>query len=207
MSATSGLPSTTLELLGARLQRIDYALHGNTESSSPPTPTSPTTSATATARLRTLERQLQTLLSRSRTAREVLHLQQTHPELFRDDTAPPPALPPSSLAVAVLANAQLYTRVAAQLGTLKDSAVPDSAAFARLVELQPRLERAAVRQEEQAREVAELRARSAVAVEHWYEEGVLGMGERWAEWEERMRDCEIVVRRMEGAKKREEGVV
>jgi len=33
------------------------------------------------------------------------------------------------------------------------------------------------------------------------------MAERWAEWEERMRDVEIVVRRLEAMKKREEELV
>ena len=35
---------------------------------------------------------------------------------------------------------------------------------------------------------------------------VVGMSERWAEWEERVRDVEILVRRMEAAKKRDEGI-
>jgi hypothetical protein len=33
------------------------------------------------------------------------------------------------------------------------------------------------------------------------------MAEQWAEWEERMRDVEIVVRRLEAVKKREEELV
>ena len=63
------------------------------------------------------------------------------------------------------------------------------------------------RSKEQAKEFAELRARSAKVVEQWYENGVLDMGEKWADWEERLRDCEILVRRNEAAKKREEGTL
>ena len=63
------------------------------------------------------------------------------------------------------------------------------------------------KQEQQAEELAELRARSAVVVEKWYSEGVLKMGERWADWEERLREGEILIRRREAAKKREEGLV
>ncbi len=75
------------------------------------------------------------------------------------------------------------------------------------MDLAPRIEKARVRQEKQAREVAELRSRSARVVEQWLEVGMLGMSERWAEWEERLREVEIVVRRREGAKRRENGMV
>ena len=50
--------------------------------------------------------------------------------------------------------------------------------------------------------MAALRARSAKAVQRWYELGVLGQGECWAEWEGRMEECEKKVRRAEGGRKR-----
>ncbi len=85
--------------------------------------------------------------------------------------------------------------------------MPDPAAAAKLIELRPRIQQAHRRQIAQAKEFAELRARSAQAVENWYEGGVLGMGEQWAEWEERLRDAEILVRRREAAKWREDGTI
>ena len=42
-------------------------------------------------------------------------------------------------------------------------------------------------------------------VERWYEGGVLGMGEQWAGWEERVREGEILVRRREARQRREDG--
>lgn len=63
------------------------------------------------------------------------------------------------------------------------------------------------KQDEQAQAVAELRARSAKVVEKWYVSEVQGMGEAWAGWEERVREGEILVRRKEAVKRREEGVV
>lgn len=80
--------------------------------------------------------------------------------------------------------------------------------MAKLIAQQARLDQARQKQDEQAREFAELRARSARLVETWYEEGVLGMGEKWAAWEEKLREGEILVRRREARVKREkEGVV
>ena len=97
--------------------------------------------------------------------------------------------------------------MSARLSQLQETSIPDPAASAKLIELQPRIEKVRAKQEAQLQELAELRAKSAKAVEIWYEGGVLGMGERWAEWEERLRDAEISVRRREAAKKREEGLV
>ena len=51
--------------------------------------------------------------------------------------------------------------------------------------------------------MAALRARSAKAVQRWYELGVLGQGECWAEWEGRMEECEKKVRRVVGDQKRD----
>lgn len=80
--------------------------------------------------------------------------------------------------------------------------MPDPAALTPLVDIVPRIEKARVKQDKQAAELAELRARSARAVEEWYTGGVLGMGERWTEWEERVKEAEILVRRKEAYKKR-----
>ena len=46
-------------------------------------------------------------------------------------------------------------------------------------------------------QMKDLRARSAIIVERWYEFGVLGEGECWAEWEGRLRGVEKTVRRRE----------
>ena len=55
-------------------------------------------------------------------------------------------------------------------------------------------------QQHQESEVAELRARSAKLLESWINTGVVATGERWADWEARVRDVtrtvSILERRM-----------
>ena len=46
--------------------------------------------------------------------------------------------------------------------------------------------------------MAELRTRSAKAIQRWYELGVLGESECWTEWEGRIVEVEKMVRREEG---------
>lgn len=208
MAVTADTPLRSLDSLEARLQRISYALNGDQEiEDAPTTPRAGDTSAAS--RLRRLETQMQTLASKSSTADQVLKLQAQHPNIFNpgNNAEQPNTLPLPSQAALVLAHAQLYSRIAGQLQSLQETNVPDPTSASKLRELQPRIDKAAARQEQQANELAELRSRSAAAVEKWYETGVLGMAERWAEWEERMRDVEIVVRRLEAVKKREEELV
>ncbi|KAK0836376.1 hypothetical protein LTR03_013735 [Friedmanniomyces endolithicus] len=203
MASSKQTTADTPALLDERLRRVNYALHGDSEvRDSEQTPRS------AIARLRALERTLAQLLARSPAAAEVLALQKAHPSLFHPHPSNlPSTLPPSQVAALILAHSQLYTSVSANLTQLQDTRVPDPAGTVKFVDLAPRIEKARVRQEKQAREVAELRSRSARVVEQWLEVGMLGMSERWAEWEERLREVEIVVRRREGAKRRENGMV
>lgn len=208
MAVANEIREPSLDSLEARLQRISYALTGDEENEDAST-TPKLGDATAAARLRNLERHMQTLASRSSTADQVLKLQAKHPEIFNQVTSAeqPNTLPLASQAALVLSHAQLYSRVSGQLQSLQETTVPDPTSASKLHELQPRIDKAAARQDQQAKELAELRSRSAAAVEKWYETGVLGMAERWTEWEERMRDVEIVVRRLEAVKKREEEIV
>lgn len=66
------------------------------------------------------------------------------------------------------------------------------------------MERVAELQEEQGRSVAELRVRTARVLQRWYELGLVGNGECWAEWEGRLEGVERGVRRGEVARAREE---
>lgn len=208
MAVTDDTPAHFLDSLEARLQRISYALNGDQEiedAATAPTPAD----ATAASRLRKLELQMQTLASKSSTVDQVLKLQAQHPHIFTqaNSAEQPNTLSLPSQAALVLSHAQLYSKISGQLQSLQETSVPEPTSASKLRELQPRIDRAAAKQEQQAAELAELRSRSAAAVERWYETGVLGMAEQWAEWEERMRDVEIVVRRLEAVKKREEELV
>lgn len=203
--------SDTLALLEERLLRIDYIIHGDSSSRSTPSDSNtnrPTLSATE--RLRKLERNLASLTTKSSTVSDVLALQRQHPTIFQPQTTNtvPPLVPPA-LAALILAHAPLFQQSSTALQTLQSqSSIPDPGTLAKLVASQPRLDRVRAKQDEQAREFAELRVRSARVVEKWYEDGVLRMGEKWAGWEERLRESEILVRRVEARERRErEGLV
>lgn len=207
MATTAEATADTLSMLEARLKRIHYLLNGDGYTSKPSTTPKNTTSAAV--RLRALERSLQNLASSSSTINDILNLQKAHPEIF-DPTASssaPPALPPTSLASLVLAHSSIYNTLSTSLTQLQDLDVPDPSTAAKLTNLNPRIGKVRMKQRAQGAEFAELRDRSARAVEAWYEGGVLGMDGQWAEWEERLRDAEILVRRREAAKRREDGEV
>ncbi|KAK5170538.1 uncharacterized protein LTR77_005126 [Saxophila tyrrhenica] len=208
MTTSKAVSADTLSLLETRLQRLDYLLNGDTGPSEETT-TSRQHHGSAAARLRVLERSLQSLATKSPTVNEILFLQKHHPDLFTTSSPStiPSTLPTTSLASLVLAHENLYRTTSTHLTHLQDLTIPDPAPTSKLIDLRPRIDAARTKQLEQAKEVAELRARSARAVEAWYEGGVLGMDEQWAEWEERLREAEILVRRREAGRRREEGVV
>ena len=91
-----------------------------------------------------------------------------------------------------------YHTTASRLSAIKDLPIPPAEASALLVSLQPRLSRLELLQDEQSREMAELRTRSARVIQRWYEVGVLGESECWSEWEGRVVEVEKRVRREEG---------
>lgn len=218
MSTAKQTADQTLALLEDRLRRVDYALHGST-------PGHPADAASqdikpgdsAITRLRSLERASSHLTARSSTVAEVLALQKLHPEIFNPSSASPATWPQEHVLAIVLAHAALYTTISHYLTNLQETyspnsaslkdAVPDPAQLATLIELLPRIEKAAEKQARLSRQIAELRARSAAVVEDWVEGGVLGMGGRWAEWEGRLAGCERVIRRKEAALRREREVI
>lgn len=204
-SASSSAPAgEVIASLETRLTRLEYLVNGHHQQNG--TIAEDTTRSSASVRLRNLERRLQSLVNDSATGADVLALVKQQPNVLSQSSSP--ATPSATtLTALVLAHAQLITSVSASLAQLQEMSVPDSAALARLIDLQPRIDQVAATQERQAREVVDLRTRSAKAVEHWYEVGVLDMGERWADWEERVKEAEILVRRNESARKREAGTV
>ena len=65
------------------------------------------------------------------------------------------------------------------------------------------MERVGRRQEEVERECNVLRVRTEEVLRRWVEVQVLGSGECWVEWEERVGEVEKGVRRREGEVERE----
>lgn len=210
-ATTNETAAATLSMLEERLHRLDYAINGDVlpiEDDNKDNELQPR--ASAAARLRTLERALKTLTTKSHAVSDILQIQQQCPELFHaaDEQTIPSTLHPASLAQLILAHEGLYKTASSQLSTLHDnSTIPDTAPLVKLIGLEPRIEKVEAKQIEQAREFADLRLRSMRLLENWYKLGVLDMGEKWADWEERLRDCEIMVRRKEAAKRREEGTL
>jgi hypothetical protein len=107
----------------------------------------------------------------------------------------------------VLADAPAYQEMASQLRSVNDMALPPTSSFANWTSLQPRIERAAQRQYEQAMEISELRKRSAAAVLKWHEVFILAQGRCWVEWDARLRYAEREVRRVEVRRGQDEGGV
>lgn len=204
MATSQQTTDETLSLLQDRLDRVNYILNGEGQRFVEQQP-APKQAIPASVRLRSLEHNLNSLASSTPAVADVLALQKKHPEFF--DATAADSLPPASLGSLILAHSQLYQSVSSRLSQLQDLSVPDPATVAKLIELRPRVEKAREKQAARAKEFAELRTRSAQVVEKWYEGGVLGMGEQWAEWEERLRDAEILIRRREAAKRREDGTI
>ena len=86
---------------------------------------------------------------------------------------------------------------------IQDMPIPPAESSAALIDLRPRLAKMELIQDSQAKELADLRLRSAAVLQRWYEVGVLGAGECWAEWEERVLNAEKSIRREETARARD----
>ncbi|EPS39700.1 hypothetical protein H072_6504 [Dactylellina haptotyla CBS 200.50] len=207
----------TLSSLSARLARIEHALVG-TPALTPQNTSTPLSLHAAKinhrdhsirARLSALEAALTRLANHSKPVHDLLSLHAAYPEIFID-VLPAIQLPPSGglsieeKAAVVLSSAPGVQSVTSQLVSLRDLPVPDVDTSVKLVGLQPRLDKLVVMQEMQAREMADLRRRSLKVLERWYEVGVEGVNECFAEWDERVAKCERVVRRM-AAENGEEG--
>ncbi|KAL8952063.1 MAG: hypothetical protein Q9222_002015 [Ikaeria aurantiellina] len=197
----------TLENLQARLQRIEYYLSGSDEAQQPlEAAISKGKDQSIASRLTFLERTLHTMRERSPVVHDLLQLQSAYPTLFdsldSDVTARPRDLSTEEILSIVTAHAPLYPLTASRLTSIHDTAIPSASSSTSLIALQPRLTALESLQEAQTRTMAALRSRSANAIQRWYELGVLGQGECWADWEGRMEECEKRARRLEGAKQR-----
>jgi hypothetical protein len=199
MSETEAL--TTLTLLESRLQRLEFLLSGSADSNGiPEVMTRPAKSDdTIASRLKALEEDLTQLTANSTLVQDMLRLQARFPDLFGTPgpTTKLKSTYPSTEASVVLAQASSFPETASRLFSLKDLTIPRAEDSAKLIELQPRLEKAKEVQDGQLRQMAELRERSARIVERWVSEGVVGSSEAWAEMEARVRDVEKGVRRVE----------
>lgn len=129
----------------------------------------------------------------------------TYPDLFHPNIPDlPTTLTSSELLAIVNSCATSYPTTASRLNAIKDSPIPSAESSASLIALNSRLASIEILQTSQAREMAELRVRTASAIQRWYELGVLGESECWTEWEGRVSGVEKRVRREEMRKAQEE---
>ncbi|DAA77218.1 TPA_exp: Uncharacterized protein A8136_6478 [Trichophyton benhamiae CBS 112371] len=205
---TTNTAADTLELLETRLRRIEFLLTGQTNWAGEPEQASePPASVreTVSARLAELEHGLRRLSARVPAVQDVLKLYSRYPDLFQSASThtPPATMTPATLASIVLSYATAFPETASRLSSLQDLPIPPASASTALVELQPRIDRALETQRRQAEEIAELRVQSTLLMKRWVEVGVVGGGEVWGEWEERMKMVERGVRREEKARERD----
>ncbi|GBF66161.1 hypothetical protein TMEN_8879 [Trichophyton mentagrophytes] len=205
---TTNTAADTIELLETRLRRIEFLLTGQTNwAGEPEQAAEPPASVreTVSARLAELEHGLRRLSARVPAVQDVLKLYSRYPDLFQSASThtPPATMTPATLASIVLSYATAFPETASRLSSLQDLPIPPASSSTALVELQPRIDRALETQRRQAEEIAELRVQSTLLMKRWVEVGVVGGGEVWGEWEERMKMVERGVRREEKARERE----
>ncbi|KAH6724743.1 hypothetical protein DL95DRAFT_401397 [Leptodontidium sp. 2 PMI_412] len=194
----------TIDLLEARLRRIEFAISGQVEqkpSSNNATP--------ATQRLASLEHSLHQLASKSRVIQELLKLHSKHPDLFQSPNPQdiPTTLDTTTLLSIVMASASSYPSTSSRLTSIMDVPVPPAELSTQLIDLQPRIAKVEALQAAQNADIAELRERSAAALQKWYRSDVLGAGEAWADVEGRVERIEQRVRRVELARRNDDAMI
>ena len=99
----------------------------------------------------------------------------------------------------VLAYAILFPTALSRLNSIQDSSLPTVEAFRLLTNLVPRLLSVEHRLESTDQEIADLRCRTMLSLQRWYEIGVLCHSECWSDWEERLLYVEQLLRRQEAS--------
>ncbi|EPE36928.1 hypothetical protein GLAREA_09091 [Glarea lozoyensis ATCC 20868] len=194
----------TIDLLEARLKRIEYAVCGHIDQSA-----LPSQKQTAVQRMGELEHSLHQIASKSSTIQDLLKLHSRYPDLFQQISPSeiPDTLDTSTLLSIVLASASSYSSTASRLTSVNDTPIPPTELSTQLINLHPRIAKISALQTLQSVEITELRERSAALVQKWYTTGVLGQGETWAELEGRVGRVEQKVRRTALAKRMDDELV
>lgn len=211
----------TIDLLEARLKRIEYAICGHIDPSA-----LPTQKKTAVQRLGELEHSLHQIASNSSTVQDLLKLRTSnplmhtkivtdppsdsrYPDLFQaiPTTEIPDTIDTATLLSIVLAAASSYSATASRLTSVTDTPIPPPELSMQLINLQPRIAQLSTLQTSQSAEISELRERSAGLVQKWYAMGVIGQGEAWAEAEGRIGVVDQKVRRVALARRLDDEMV
>jgi hypothetical protein len=199
----------SLDLLEVRLRRLEFLLTGSSNlDGAPDGVTRPQRSEeTLLERLRSLQASLDQLRKGDGVAgemvRDVEAIYARYPELFGRQQVPNEDI--STQASVVLSNATLYPETASRLSSLQSLQIPPAESSAMLVGLARDIEQCQQEQNKLDDQVQDLRQRSARCLEWWVKTGVIGMGNMWEDWEDRMIQLERQVSRFERQRKDEEG--
>ncbi|KAH8816875.1 hypothetical protein F5884DRAFT_237753 [Xylogone sp. PMI_703] len=202
---SNGTAIETIDLLNARLKRIEYVVYGNVDSEK-----RDGTDASVYERLSNVEHVLHQLSSKPKGIQELLRFYSRYPDLFQSvepTNELPTTLDTPEITAIVLASASLYPTTASRLTSIVDTPIPEAELSTQLISLQPRIAKLEAIQAAQNSDLAELRQRTAALIQRWYAVDVLGAGDNWAELEERVEKVEQGVRRAELAKRIDEGMV
>lgn len=206
---------STLSLLNVRLSRLEYLLKGYSAPTQDVSRNVSGVTASSTSDIPTRLRDLETRLNSLKRldglpgnlVRMVDQLRRQYPEVLplatrdasQDEAVSTHEL--STRASEVLSNSTLFTTTSAHLQTLQTLRIPSANLSANLINATPRLQKLKERQIKLDQEIAQLKSRSADVVEWWMQTGVLGMGELWDDWEDRVTVCERALRREERRRK------
>jgi len=113
----------------------------------------------------------------------------------------------ASILSIVLASASSYPTTASRLTSILDVPIPPAELSAQLIDLVPRIAKVEALQASQAVDIAELRERSAAAIQRWYTMDILRMGDNWADLEGRVEGVEQKVRRAALAKRLDDDMI
>ncbi|PWW74105.1 hypothetical protein C7212DRAFT_346758 [Tuber magnatum] len=192
----------TVRSLETRLRRIEFVLSGTSED--PISDLFALRNAgrenSVHARLAALEHDLAKLCKKSTAVKEMIDLHRNYPEIFKThphatSSSPSSTLTPSEKLSTVLTAAPSIHTTSSQLTSIRDTPIPDPNVSADLIALIPRINRAEVVQQTQAREIAELRRRSAALLERRYLLGIEGVNECFSEWDERTLEIDKLLSR------------
>lgn len=204
-----GGPQSHLALLELRLRRLEFLLTGSSAVDGLPDGIDPPQKSddTISARLARLQVSLDRLRRLDGPAggiiREIEAFHSRFPELLASQ--PVASSDVSTQASLVLSHATIYPETASRLSSLQSLQIPSAEASARIAELAPKVADCQRTQKDLEKEVQELRQRSARCLEWWVKAGVVGMGDLWEEWEDRLRGVERQLARMDRRQKEVEG--
>ncbi|KAI9882983.1 MAG: 37S ribosomal protein S16, mitochondrial [Watsoniomyces obsoletus] len=181
----------TIEHLESRLRLVHHAVIGDHEGL-PSSTDSDSINRPITERLSQLERALERLSEGSQVIQELLQLYARHPDWFRParPNEVPSLLGDDEQLAIVMSMVTIFPETVSRLTSVEDLSVPPTETYTGVLKELPRMQKLSAVQERQAHEVAQLRHRSALALERWYRHSVMGSGECWAEWDARMRQAE-----------------